>query len=76
MIRFAELAPDPACVVSIADFHSSSYQPKYGTKPISRYVRTFYPYGDCAGRAHTIVATLSDVTTGSVLSASTVSFTS
>ena len=74
-IGFADISAPDGCTVSIATFQGSTYQPKYGAKPISRYLRSFFPWGDCAGRPRTIAATLTDVTTGVVLGTATATFT-
>jgi hypothetical protein len=60
------------CDLSVASFVGSTYA-KYGQKPMSRYDQLFYYYtgANCIGTSRTIQATLTDRTTGAVLSTMT-----
>jgi hypothetical protein len=60
------------CDLTVAQFVGATYV-KYGLKPMSRYDQFFsyYTGANCIGTARTIQATLTDRTTGTVLSTMT-----
>lgn len=64
------------CDLSVPRFVGATYA-KYGLKPMSRYDQyfTYYTGSSCVGTVRTIRATLTDITTGTVISTMTTSWT-